>query len=1787
MARRSDSQPTLEDWWSDPTTTASASAHSAQRRNGGVTTQNTPQVEPQPSLLDEARYSPDARRGESSGRVGDTAVTGDNGAATPVTPTAKTTPPRAAAEGAHSTGMATPRAAAEGAHSTGMATTTAPSFAVTGDAIMAPSGPKARIEANLEALRALRVITEEGRPATPHEQGLLARWGGWGAQGVSQIFDEDRAEFSRQRGELRELLSDREYDAARRTTINAHYTSPSIVVEMWSALESLGFQGGTVLEPGCGSGTFIGAAPQGASMVGVELDPVTAGIAALLYPHADIRAESFAATRFPTGYFDAVIGNVPFADTVLHDPRYNPQKLSMHNHFIVKSLEMTRPGGLVAVLTSRYTLDAANPAARREMYARADLVTAVRLPTGAHRKTAGTDAVTDLLILRRRETVPRRDEPSWVRTLTVELPNRNGGDEPTRLNEYWLDHPSHVLGRQHVDVGLHGIASLEVEGDPVAAPSQLRHVLERDTVDARLHGLTMSPRTSQEHLAAGYVPAPSDEIDGLLVSTENGFARVQEGLFVPAKVFKSDADEVRALITMRDQVRSLITLEAESLDDTPALDALRIELAANWESYTGRYGPINRAHITQTKKIDEETGEPIITRRTPSAVTHFRNDPYGPLLWGLEVFDEGTQTAKPATLLQERVILPRQPVLGVDTAQDGLAVVLDTRGYVDLDEIARLEGVTRSEVIAELGEGIYLDPTSDRWVTRAEYCSGNVREKYEQALAAASTDTSGRWQRNVDALSAVVPPDLQPGEITPRIGAVWIPAADHEAFLCHILGRMSPAVANIPGVGWTVDRADYGLPATSDWGTERMPAGRIMHHLLEQKPIIVTDPVEPGSSQRIFNPVETEAAVEKASRMAERFQDWVWEDPARAARLTADYNRRFNSTVLRDFTAEGEALTFPGLTKTFAPYPHQRAAVARMIHSPSVGLFHEVGAGKTAEMVIGTMELKRLGLINKAAVVVPNHMLEQFSREWAQLYPQARLLAASSEHLQADRRRAFVASVAANNWDAVILTRTAFERLSLLPENERAFQEREMSEARERLEKIKAAGTVASVKAQERQIQRAEERLKQIRDVPSDPGLHFEQTGIDYLVVDELHHYKNLRTTSSIPGAQIVGSQRAMDLYAKVDWLRQGHGSRVITGATATPIANSITEMWVMQRYLDPEALYAAGLHSFDEWAATFGEVTTDFELNVAGKLKLKSRFARFNNLPELRTMFASYGDVKTAAELTHLRRPEIVKRADGRRDPRLIVVPPSPELKDYLAEITTRVDRIAARQVDPSEDNMLKVSSDGRKAALDLRLIDPAYGAVDGGKIQAAAEELHRVWLETRDNIYTIKGEGPSSTPGALQIVFCDLGTPSSEWNVYDELKGQLVARGMPSASIRFIHEAKTDAAKARLFAACRTGEVSVLIGSTEKMGVGTNIQDRAIHLMDLDAPWRPADVTQRHGRIIRSGNQNPEVQITQVVAEETFDAFMWQLLEVKARFIDQVMGGHGLARQMEGDVGQDVFNFAEAKAVLSGNPLLLEEATAQKELQRFRRLERAHRQAQSSLAFQRDIARETLKRADDTLPGLSEAAARTIPTAGDDFRLVTPRGTLTTRADATAYLEATLRDYAPCPRHVGTLGGHPIILAQKAGLPDGQIKLTWELGDAQGVQIATTVVSLYADVDRGLITRLENLAQNGIPASAARLAASAEEAKNTLTHADSLIGKPFPHADALAQAETRYVNVKSKLALQHQQELMTKDAPTDQMAARQAADRIRATGPATAHDYSNERPVAPPIQRPPGLRR
>lgn len=1611
---------------------------------------------------------------------------------------------------------------------------------------MAPSGAKSRIEANIAAIAVLRKLELEGRSATDDERRALARWGSWGAQGVWQVLDEDRVEFAEQRERLRGLLTDEEFAAARLTTINAHFTDAALVGAVWSAVVDLGFGGGRVLEPGCGAGTFLGMAPDSTELTGVELDPITAAIARHLYPEATVLAESFADTRFPAGHFDLAIGNVPFANVVLHDPRYNPAKLSMHNHFIVKSLEMVRPGGMAAFLTSRWTMDATNPAARRAMANKADLVAAVRLPSRAHWRAAGTEAVTDLLILRRRPEDQRPAQGLWMASspVTVEGPD---GPEQISVNEFWQENPAQVLGTLRIENGMYGAAGLTVKASVALeqVPDQLRSRLAENVVAARARHMEWMPRT-QEMVAeaAGWVPAPRDRVDGELLSRPTGIVEVVDGGEVPVKVPKTQLVEVQNLLELRDLTRSVIAAEAASLDDTSELDSLRARLLARWRSYVERFGPINRYSVRSTGRTDSDTGEEVQARITPPAVRLVSRSTYGSLVPALEAFDDVTQTAEPATIMKHRVIVPRQPIQGVETAADGLAVVLDTVGRVDIDRIVELRGTNRADVIAELGPLVFEVPGgADEWQTAAHYLSGNVREKLDEARAQNEL-APGRWTANIDALSAVLPKDLGPADIVVRLGAPWIPDSDHEAFLREILNDRhgSVSVVRIIGSDWDVKAPTWSVEATKEWGTDRMPAGRIMGALIAQRKIAVYDRID---NREIYNEPASEAAQEKGRLMQERFAQWLWEDPERSGRLVAAYNKAFNSTVLRDYSTEGDLLTLPGLAKNFVPHRHQRAAVARMINEPCVGLFHAVGAGKTAEMAMGATELRRLGLIHKPAVVVPNHMLAQFSREWLQLYPQAKILAASSDDLSKDRRRRFVAQVATNDWDAVIMTQTAFLRLKLSPDAEAAYQEAELAAVRTKMQHLQEQHGAINLKRLEKAVLSAEQQLQSLRDVPADPGVSFEETGIDYLIVDELHLYKNLRTTSAIPDAAIEGSARASDLHAKVEYLRRTQGERVFTGATATPVANSITEMYVLQRYMDPAALAAAGIEDFDVWAATFGELVTAPELAVAGggRFKIKQRFSKFVNLPELLTMFHRFGDVQTAEDLD-LPRPQIVAReSDGQRAPRLLLVPPTPELKDYVVQLGERSDRIAARQVEASEDNPLVIASDGRKAALAMRLVNPL--STDTGKVDAAADELVRIWLQTKDRTYLDPETGDvSPVKGALQIVFCDLSTPdATRWNVYDELKAGLVARGMPAANVKFVHEAKSDAQKAHLFAEARSGRVSVLVGSTAKMGVGTNIQSRAVHLMDLDAPWRPADVEQRHGRILRQGNQHPEVHITQVVTEGSFDAYMWQTLERKARFIDQLLSGRLDRRETE-DLGENTLNATEIKAIASGNPLLLEHAAASQELHRLTVLERAHANSERSLANTIKWSNEEIGRIKTRIEALVELEAATVSTAGDQFsfHLAHAKRTTRDRADAAAALNRAVRYLNPGQTEtIGTLGGHEIEVSADAVSKNGKtvVSQSWRLAADRAI----AVVTIYepgvdqARVEVGTVLRLEHLVAS-IPSAISRSQARIDELAHTVVQSERIIGQPFRHASALDAAREKYEEISRRMAeIQEQQ--------------------------------------------------
>jgi N12 class adenine-specific DNA methylase len=1589
-----------------------------------------------------------------------------------------------------------------------------------------------RVQANLAALDVLDVCLQAERAATDAERERLGLWSGWGATAV--VFDEDREEWAAVREQLRERLGDGGYRAARQSTLNAHYTHRALAAAMWQVAQQLGYAGGSVLEPGCGPGVFIALASDPAAVTGVEIDPSTAAIAEALHPDAVVVNRSFAEFgRRRGGRFDLVIGNVPFADVRLHDPIHNRGNHSLHNHFLVKSLALTRPGGLVVALTSRYTMDASNPAARRELAELGELLDAVRLPAGAHRRAAGTEAVTDLLIFRRHPAQRVDGEPEWIRTRTLPLDGTQA-----RVNAYFVAHPDRVLGELTVGHGMYGAETLSVRGehDPEQLAARIAAIGEQlaGTHPPVTLGRLASPSAEPEE-RTHVVSAPEGLWDGHLLALADGrFAEVQDGGQEPLEVPRSVAGEVRQLLGLRDQARRLLSLEADSAQDTPLLDSARTALRDSYGTYHARYGPINRFTLRQTGRVNERSGEPVMARITPGAQRILRRDPFYPLVCSLETFDATTQQAAPVGLLRERMVLPREPIRGVDTPADAIAVCMETHGRIDLEEIARLRGLTEPDARAELAELVYED-LDGGLVPAAEYLSGNVREKLDAVRGAVAERPE--LQVNVEALEGVLPADLGVEDIEARMGAVWISVEDHQMFLRELLADERLEVESAGGV-WGVRGVRGSVLAVNEWGTARLPAPQLARLLLEQRPVKVMDELEDGS--RVINPEETAAAQEKAQVMRERFSEWVWEQPDRATRLLADYNWRFNSIVLRDYRGEGQRLTFPGLARTFAPREHQRAAVARVLAEPAVGLFHEVGAGKTAEMIIGASELRRLGLVRKPVVVVPNHMLEQFSREWLQLYPQARVLAASSQDIAGEKRRLFVARAASNDWDAVIMTRSAFERIPVSTETEIAYREQRLEELRDQLQRAKA-GSGLTVKRIEKALERDAERIKRLRDGQKDRAVTFEQTGFDYVIVDEAHGFKNLETESNIQDAAIDGSQRATDLHLKLELLRQREGARVATFATATPIANSVTEAHVMQRYLRPDLLRVAGVEGFDQWAATFGEAVTEMEMAPAGagSYRLKTRFARFQNVPEMLRMWHVFADVKTAEDL-NLPVPQVAAPAGGEPGPETVVIDPSPQLERYVSQLAERAEDVRAGRVAPDVDNMLLISGDGRKAALDLRLATGERG--DGrSKVEIAAERIAAIYHEHRETSYLDPDTGQrSSTLGALQIVFCDLGTPKPDaWNAYDELREQLHARALPAGSVRYVHEARNDREKQALFHAARSGHIAVLVGSTEKMGVGTNIQARAIALHHLDCPWRPADIEQRDGRIVRQGNQNPEVRVLRYVVERSFDAYSWQTVERKARFIGQVTRGRLDVRAIE-DVGDSTLSFAEVKALASGDPLILDLARAQHDLARLQRLQRSWTRGRVMLTDTITASTALADARERQSVQVAAALERRIDTHGDRFAMTVDGRPTSSRAEAGELLVRWARSVPPNrPRPVGQLGGIDVTGTLVVDRYDATRTVQFELADLPAEKARRTVLEL-SEQPLGMIRQLEHRVAT-LDELRDRLDSERGAALTEAQRARDTLAGPFKHADALQAAGSTVTRIKAAMAQHDRQPART----------------------------------------------
>ena len=1710
----------------------------------------------------------------------------------------------------------------------------------------------ARLNANLAAIEVVQALRAVSRAATPAEQEILAGWSGWGA--VAAVFEEkpgeDRA-FTQGRQQLRALLTDKEYAAARRNTVNAHYTGTALARAMWSGLAAFGFSGGRVLEPGCGSGNFIGLAPLGTAMAGIELDPVTAHVAAALYPHAQIRNESFADTQLPEGSFDAAIGNVPFGKIHLNDSRYNPgRRYPIHTHVVLKSAALVRPGGWIALITSRYTLDGTGEdavAARRQLAGFGELAAAVRLPAAAHRRTAGTDVVTDVLVFRRfgDGEQPPPGEPAWIQTVPVDV-----GGVQIPVNRYFADHPGMVLGE------LAAGGARRADDLQVIAPAgtDVATGLAQALAGAAAGRAAPAPRP------AAPAPVVDRPPEGYQQARPDGtFARITSKFFEPFDPPGGSAGqaELRALLGMRDAAMALLDAELATTEDSGLVDDLRADLNARYDAYVAAYGPVNRhtrqvkirntpegrtlrdqllaegdarftggkleisdpavrdqlvaaGHATVTgtgelrfgrtrearaerqRLLDSgqartqggtltlsETGRTRVLENAADlqdAVTiirvrpsqgGFRNDPFAVRVLALEKYDPETGMARKNDIMRHRVLLPRPDVEHAEDPEDALAICMDRHARVRLNVIAALLGAASEQDARDrLGTLVYHDPAEGRLVPAQEYLSGDVRVKLHQAAAAAADDPA--CQANVEALTKVIPPDLGPAEIEARLGAVFITPAEVQQFLRETLADASVTVALAVNGTWSVRGGDrHSVAATITWGTADRDALSLAEHLLNRKgPVEVTRKDAEG---RTWTDEEaTAAAREKQAELSDRFAGWAWEDLDRAGEICRRYNDAFNSIVLRSY--DEVQLSLPGVNRDISLFWWQKAAIARMIYEPTAGLFHDMGAGKTLEQIIGVMEQKRLGLIRKPVICVKNHLLDQFRDEFLWAYPQARILCADTSDLEGEGRRQFIARCAAENPDAIIMTRGAFESIPLTPEGHEAYLD-----YMKQMFAVHAEVVTESVKDEETLLAEFEEKLRAYfdpdyqkdededenepdrkrrkRKVEQDPAMCWEQMGIDYACIDESQDFNNLWVPSDEPGMAIGFTHRAIDLEMKLHAIRRRYGSRAGALATGTPVTNKIAQFYVLQRYLRPERLQAAGFAGYAPWAATYTEPEQRLEMKADGRFGMVTRM-RLINFPELLLDLHFFGDFKDADDIG-LPRPAI---RGGK--PEIRGNPAVTELVDYQSTLPERYHKAKGGKKHKGDDTVVAVIGDGFRAAQDLRLVKANHGerpslTDEPQKIDHIADDVYAEWLARRDDVYPGEDGQPDPVTGSLQLVFCNEGVPSGDWNLYDELRNLLIERGMPRAAIRFIHDATDARKKAALFAACNAGHVAVLIGSTEKMGVGTNVQRRCIGVHHVHPHWRPDYDAQEDARARRPGNLNTEVFIKKWITEGSFDTIRAQACERKSVFLRVIKHRDTSVRSIEAP-GDDTVSYSEIAAVGAGEPRLIQKAQLESELQQLARAQRRHLNNQNALKVAEQQARASITAAEQAIRDIDAAAARLIPTSGDAFSMTVDGTTFTARREAGDHLITCLRDVpARVPagechtRTVGMIGGFE--LAADLAHDGREHTIVVRLADLPGGVVRLDHRKLPGGI--GLVTRLENRL-TGLDKLRLEQQAILDHQRQEIARAQAAIGTPFPQQDALLAAKKALDGLVTELRNDKNNKDGAKADPTTAAAGRPA---------------------------------
>jgi len=1614
---------------------------------------------------------------------------------------------------------------------------TGQNFCITDDHL-GEGGPRLKYQANITAIRLLKELEAAGQQASPEQQEVLSRYVGWG--GVPEAFDPSKTAWAKEYAELKELLTPEEYEAARASTLNAHYTSPMVIRAIYEAVEQMGFHSGNILEPSCGVGNFFGMLPESMSeskLYGVELDSITGRIARQLYPNARIEVNGFEKTQYPDGVFDLAIGNVPFGNYRVSDRPYDRHNLLIHDYFFAKTIDKVRAGGIIAFITSNGisggTMDKKDAHAREYMARRCDLLGAVRLPNTTFRANAGTDIAMDIVFLQKREVPRMQGEPlpEWVETdllRTNTYTDKDGRErhDHVTMNRYFRTHPEMVLGDLDIVTGPFGPQLVCNPREGADLEQQLREAMQH--IQGRYTEAELPDLGEGEDIDTS-LPADPDVknysytvVDGAVYYRENS-RMVRPDLNATAEA------RIKGLVELRDCVQRLIDLEMNAAMPDAAIREQMAELNRLYDAFSAKYGLINdRANRLA-----------------------FADDSSYYLLCALEVLDEDGRLERKADMFTKRTIKPHEAVASVDTAAEALAVSISEKACVDMGYMASLTGRTGDELAEELRGVIFQVPGqtepdgTPHYVTADEYLSGNVRQKLRQAQRAAERDPA--FSVNVEALTAAQPKDLDASEIEVRLGATWIDKEYIQQFMYETF-KTPPYLRDVIEVKYVPYTAEWqvtgknsvgynNVAAYTTYGTNRANAYKILEDSLNLRDVRIYDTVEDadGKERRVLNAKETTLAAQKQQAIREAFKDWIWKDPQRRQALVRQYNEEMNSTRPREY--DGSHIVFGGMNPSITLREHQKNAIAHVLYGGNTLLAHEVGAGKTFEMVAAAMEAKRLGLCQKSLFVVPNHLTEQWASEFLRLYPSANILVTTKKDFEKHNRKKFCARIATGDYDAIIIGHSQFEKIPISKERQERLLREQIWEITEGISEVESSGGERfTVKQLERTKKSLEARLEKLQaEGRKDDVVTFEQLGVDRLFVDEAHNYKNLflyTKMRNVAGLSTTDAQKSSDMFAKCRYMDEITGSRGVIFATGTPVSNSMTELYTMQRYLQYDRLQELGMAHFDCWASRFGETVTALELAPEGTgYRARTRFSKFFNLPELMNLFKEIADIKTADQL-HLPTPEVEYHN--------IVAQPTEHQKEMVKALSERAAKVHGGSIDPREDNMLKITSDGRKLGLDQRIINPLLPDEPGTKVNQCVDNIMQIWRD---------GQADKLT----QLVFCDISTPQASparkvakaldnptmhaledavplpepepaFTVYEDIRQKLIAQGMPADQIAFIHEANTEVRKKELFSKVRTGQVRVLLGSTQKMGAGTNVQDRLVALHDLDCPWRPGDLAQRKGRIERQGNQNEKVHVFRYVTEGTFDAYLWQTVENKQKFISQIMSSKSPVRSCD-DVDETALSFAEIKALCAGDPRIKERMDLDVDVSRLKLMKADHQSKQYQM--EDNLLKyfpEQIEKHKGFIKGL-EADMETLaahPHPADSFAGMEVRGdTLTDKENAGAALLDACKEVKNAePVQVGSYRGFAMSVSFDAFRQEYTLQLKGQM---------THQATLGAD-PRGNLTRIDNaLAQ--MPQRLESVKAQLDNLYQQQAAAKEEVGRPFPYEDELREKSARLTELDTLL--------------------------------------------------------